>query len=73
MILDANNNQEHELYVKAIKSLNSNNMYSEYRKVPNTSEERAFMQETNHVCASSSFGMNMSEEQYQQIFKHQEK
>ncbi len=72
MILDKNNNQEHELYVKAMKSLDAHNMVSEYRKVPETREEQAFMQETNHARTSVCFGMNIDENKWNMIFNAEE-
>ena len=68
MILDKNNNQEHELYVKALKSLDAHNMVSEYRKVPSTPEERAFAHDTHNACSTSLFGLNIDDERWNTIF-----
>jgi len=68
MILDTNNNQEHELYVKAMKSLDEHNMVSEYRKVPVTLEEKAFARETNNARTTNMFGLNISNERWEAIF-----
>lgn len=68
MILDKNNNQEHELYVKAMKALDSHNKVSEYKKVPETREEVAFMQETNQARTTNCFGLNIEEDKWNVIF-----
>lgn len=68
MIYDRHN-ETHEKYVLALKSLEKHNQVAEYHKVPDTAEERAFMQETNKAVSSSSFGLNMSQEQYDIIFR----
>lgn len=68
MIYDKHN-ETHDKYVQAIKALDHHNMVSEYKKVPDTREEVAFMQETNQAMSSTMFGLNISEERYNQIFK----
>lgn len=69
MILDKNNNHEHELYVKAISALNKNNVVSEHTKVPETRAEHAFMRETNKACSTSCFGFtNIDEDKWNLIF-----
>lgn len=67
-ILDNQNNQEHDLYIRALKSLEKHNQYSEHVKEPNTKEERAFMHETNKAVSSSSFAFSIPQERYTEIF-----
>lgn len=68
MIYDKHN-ETHEKYVQALKVLDRENMVSEYHKVPDTKEEEAFMQETNVARSTNMFGMNLSQEQYDTIFR----
>lgn len=68
MILDNNNSDEHELYVKAIKSLNKHNTVSDHVKKPETPEEVQFMKETNRATSTSTFGSMCSEADYIRIF-----
>lgn len=67
MIYDSSN-ETHERYVQALKALDRENAVSEYRKIAETPEERAFMTETNRVRFSRSFAVSLPEEQYMKIF-----
>lgn len=61
-------NEEHELYIKALKSLDQHNAVSDHVKVAETPEEVAFMRETHAATSRNMFGLNMSETQYNLIF-----
>jgi hypothetical protein len=68
-ILDNNNSQEHDLYIRAMKSLDKANKVSEHTKVPETKEEKEFMHEIEHEVHKNCFYTPMTEEQYKRIFK----
>lgn len=61
--------EQNELYVRALKKLDSVGRQSEYHKVPETREETELMKRTNQAISSHCFAMpNYRQGQFELIF-----
>lgn len=66
--LDPGNNQEHELYVRAIKALDANGTMSEYHAVPENGLQEQFRKDTDRYVTARRITFRYTDGQYEKIF-----
>jgi hypothetical protein len=67
MVIDCNN-QEHDLYIRAIKSLDAGGKVAEHHKVPTCVQEVDMMKSTNHLIARCVHMIEYRSGQYEKLF-----
>lgn len=67
-ILDTHTD-EGELYIKALRSLDTHGTFSEHTKIPDTPEELQLMKEANKASTRKGFMFSWSKDRYNHIFK----
>lgn len=66
--IDAENSQEHDLYIRALRQLDAANQEPEYSVPAQTPIEREFMRNTNRLRSRTLFPTTYQPGQFEQIF-----